>query len=82
MMSVSSSGRTTLRRIGLAIVGLPPLLIISAAVNHREKHRPNLPEGYKLQDLHGKTVVATGGKISNGGISIYGFRIFAFWMLT
>ena len=60
IVSMSSRGRTVLRRAGLAAVGLPPVLLLSAAVLYRENHRPKLPEHYSLRDLKGKTVVATG----------------------
>jgi len=52
------------RSIGLTIIVVPPLLVLSAAALYREKHRPKLPSQYKLEDLHGKTIIATG--ISSG----------------
>eukprot|EP00536_Pseudo-nitzschia_multiseries_P002616 jgi/Psemu1/301470/fgenesh1_kg.35_\ len=67
---MSTSHAAAARRIGLAVLGLPPLLIIPAAAIYREKHRPNLPRHYTLQDLSGKTVVATGASSGIGKASV------------
>lgn len=67
---MSSRGRTILKRVGLAAVGLPPLLLLPAAALYRENHRPKLPEGYSLQDLKGKTVVATGASSGIGKATV------------
>ena len=67
---MSSHGRTAARRIGLAIFGLPPLLVIPAGAIYRENHRPKLPEQYTLQDLNGKIVVATGASSGIGKAAV------------
>jgi NAD(P)-dependent dehydrogenase (short-subunit alcohol dehydrogenase family) len=54
----------------MAVVGLPPLLVLPAAAVYRENHRPKLPEGYTLQDLSGKTVVATGASSGIGRAAV------------
>jgi len=64
------SGQSAARRIGLAVFGLPPLLVIPVAAIYREKHRPNLPQQYTLQDLAGKTVVATGASSGIGKAAV------------
>ena len=71
---MSSRGRTVLRRAGLAAVGLPPVLLLSAAIFYRENHRPKLPEHYSLQDLKGKTVVATGASSGIGKATVAKLR--------
>lgn len=70
---MASRGRTALRRIGLTVVGLPPLLALPAAAIYRENHRPKLPE-HTLQDLHGKTVVATGASSGIGRAAVAKLR--------
>jgi NAD(P)-dependent dehydrogenase (short-subunit alcohol dehydrogenase family) len=71
---MSSRGRTAIRRIGLAVVGLPPLLALPAAAMYRENHRPKLPNEYTLQDLSGKTVVATGASSGIGRAAVAKLR--------
>ena len=71
---MSSRGRTAIRRLGLAVVGLPPLLALPAAAIYREKHRPKLPKEYTLQDLRGKTVVATGASSGIGRATVSKLR--------
>lgn len=60
----------TLRKVGRVVVGLPPLLLLSAAAVYREKHRPKLPENYTLADLTGKTVVSTGASSGIGKATV------------
>jgi NAD(P)-dependent dehydrogenase (short-subunit alcohol dehydrogenase family) len=55
----------TAKQAVLAIIAIPPLVLLPAAAVYREKHRPKLPE-YTLQDLRGKTVVATGASSGIG----------------
>lgn len=72
---MNGGGRTALRKAGLAVVGLPPLLILPAAAWYRESHRPRLsPEDYTLQDLTGKTVVATGASSGIGKAAVAKLR--------
>ena len=71
---MSSQGRTAIRKVGLAVVGLPPLLVLSAAALYRENHRPKLPKDYTLQDLTGKTVVATGASSGIGHAAVARLR--------
>jgi len=59
-----------MQRIGVSIVGLPPLLGLSAAAIYKERHRPQMPENYTLQNLNGVTVVATGASSGIGGATV------------
>ena len=70
---MGSRGRTA-RQIGLAVIGLPPLLALPAAAIFRENHRPQLPEDYTLQNLREKVVVVTGSSSGIGRATVEKLR--------